>query len=98
MSKHTSGLWKFGDNSKYFKTNPFNVYVRGGGVHSATIANIPRRQTIPEAEARANARLIAAAPELLEALEEVIRGVPDTWEGVQKAKVALAKAQGENND
>jgi hypothetical protein len=44
----------------------------------------------------ANARLIAAAPDLLEALEFVIRGVPDTWEGVQKARAAIAKATGEN--
>ena len=95
MHKHTPGPWKFGDNSKHFKTNPFNVYVQGGGVHSASIANIPFKRTIPEAEARANAMLIAAAPELLEALEEIIRGVPDTWDGVQKAKTALAKAKGE---
>ena len=97
MNKHTPGPWKFGDNSKHFKTNPFNVYVQGGGVHSASIANIPFRRTIPESEARANAKLIAAAPELLEALEAVIRGVPDTWEGVQKAREVIAKAKGENN-
>lgn len=41
-----------------------------------------------------NARLVAAAPDLLEALEFVIRGVPDTWEGVQKARAAIAKATG----
>jgi hypothetical protein len=39
--------------------------------------------------------LAAAAPDLLEALEFVIRGVPDTWEGVQKARAAIAKARGE---
>lgn len=33
--------------------------------------------------------------ELLEALEFVIRGIPDTWEGVQKARAAIAKATGE---
>ena len=34
--------------------------------------------------------------ELVEALSVVIRGVPDTWEGVQKAKAVLNKAK-ENN-
>ena len=32
--------------------------------------------------------------ELLEALKFVIRGVPDTWEGVQKARAAIAKTEG----
>lgn len=31
---------------------------------------------------------------LVEALEYVIRGVPKTWEGVQKARAAIAKATG----
>ena len=39
-------------------------------------------------------KLAAAAPDLLEALEFIIRGVPDTWEGVQKARAAIAKATG----
>ena len=38
--------------------------------------------------------LIAAAPDLLEALKNVIRGVPDTWDGVIKARAAIAKAEG----
>ena len=33
--------------------------------------------------------------ELVEALRVVIRGVPDTWDGVKQAKAVLAKAQGE---
>ncbi len=49
--------------------------------------------TVCEVSYRPNARLIAAAPELLEALEFVIRGVPDTWDGVQKARAAIAKAK-----
>jgi len=43
-------------------------------------------------------RLHEVNAELVEALSAVIRGVPDTWEGVQKAKAALRKATGENND
>jgi hypothetical protein len=41
-----------------------------------------------------DARLIAAAPDLLEALKNVIRGVPDTWDGVIKARAAIKKAEG----
>jgi hypothetical protein len=43
-------------------------------------------------------RLHEVNVELVEALSVVIRGVPDTWDGVKQAKAALAKAQGENND
>ena len=34
---------------------------------------------------------------LVEALSAVIRGVPDTWEGVQKAKVVIDKSKEKNN-
>ncbi len=95
MNKHTPGPWKFRDDSKFFKTNPFSVYIQGGGVHSAAIANIPRKQTIPEEEARANALLIAAAPDLLEALKfaQSIIGHPDDA-GSQMIAAAIAKATG----
>jgi hypothetical protein len=42
-------------------------------------------------------RLYALNAELVEALQAVIRGVPDTWEGVVRAKAVLRKAQGDNN-
>lgn len=94
MHKHTPAPWVFSDNSANWKTNPYSITCRGkSGVHSTTIANIPARASFADVERRANAMLIAAAPELLEALEEIIRGVPDTWDGVQKAKTALAKAK-----
>ena len=43
-------------------------------------------------------RLHEVNAELVEALRAVIRGVPDTWEGVVKAKAALAKVDGVEND
>lgn len=54
---------------------------------------------------KANARLIAAAPELLEALRDVIGWVPGAiWhtgeptESVNRARAAIAKATGESHD
>lgn len=58
-------------------------------------------QSIDAAEARANARLIAAAPDLLEALEEAIRDHDDFEDGrlsgntVATMYAAIAKAKGE---
>ena len=43
-------------------------------------------------------RLHEVNTELVEALSYVIRGVPDTWEGVQKAKEVLDKAKEQNNE
>ena len=42
-------------------------------------------------------RLHEVNAELVEALRVVIRGVPDTWDGVQKAKVVLDKAKESNH-
>jgi hypothetical protein len=42
-------------------------------------------------------RLHEVNAELVEALQAVIRGVPDTWEGVVRAKAVLRKSQGDNN-
>lgn len=90
MNKHTPGPWKFRDASEAFKTNPFSVYIQGRGVHSAAIANIPRKQTIPEEEARANALLIAAAPDLLAALQGLLKGI---FDGPDEANAAMLVAQ-----
>jgi hypothetical protein len=38
--------------------------------------------------------LTAQRDALLEALKFVIRGVPDTWEGVQKARAAIKMVEG----
>ena len=42
-------------------------------------------------------RLHEVNAELVEALRVVVRGVPDTWDGVKQAKEAIAKSQGKNN-
>lgn len=40
-------------------------------------------------------RLHEVNEELVEALRVVVRGVPDTWQGVKQAYIAIAKATGE---
>ena len=56
---------------------------------------IPSIQCLEEAAAELR-RLHEVNAELVEALRVVTRGVPDTWEGVQKAKVVLDKAKESN--
>jgi hypothetical protein len=97
--QHTKETWRYNENS-YWKTHPFSISVRKRGVNSAVVANIPVRATIPPEEQKANARLISAAPDLLEALQEVI----DAADGggwaqldpmLSKQRAALKKARGE---
>lgn len=100
MRKHTQLKWKLSINP-HWKTNPFSVIVQGGGVHSTTIANIPSRRTIPMLEQEANARLITAAPDLLDALVTMPQGMSSTdqewWDWIDKARSAINKATGESN-
>ena len=62
MTKHTPGPW-----------NVTKLYVRkqDGGL-GASINDLWQKQKTPKAEMDANARLIAAAPDLLAALEELL--------------------------
>ena len=98
MRAYTKEKWALSHNTNW-KTNPFSIVVQGKyGVHSTTIANIPTRMTIPPQEQQANARLLAAAPDLLEALEDMLACVYDeerddeTAEAVRKAQQAIRKA------
>lgn len=93
VNKHTPMEWRLNENNNW-KTNPFSITVRGRGVHSTTIANIPTRMTIPPQEQQANARLIAAAPDLLEFAKWVLSlKTGGMIEG--RARAAIAKATGE---
>jgi hypothetical protein len=100
MIKHTPGPWTYWNNIHYgWKTNPYSVTVQKPGVHSVTVANIPARQTISKDEARANAKLISAAPDLLDALQTMPQGPSNTdqewWDWIDKARKAIDKATGE---
>lgn len=96
-TKHTPGPWVFGKTTRQDQ----RLILGGPGrkyVASVTVQQIPRPMGIAdESEREANARLITAAPEMLEALEELL-SLPNkqrpqqVWE---EARVAVAKARGE---
>jgi len=101
MNKHTPGPWMLCNNIHYgWKTNPFSVCVSKKGVHGTAVANIPARQTISREEAQANARLISAAPDLLDCLLTMPQSIgysdQDYWDWIDKVNLALKKALGED--
>ena len=91
MSKHTPGPWKYGAELSS-RTGEwlisFDAGNRGRGIGIA--------ETRPgSGQEEANARLIAAAPELLEALEELLAETRINGAFADKARAAIAKARGE---
>ena len=95
MSKHTPGPWSFYDDSNDGKTN--RIEIVGWG---KTVARI--YHSVPE-EDLPNARLIAAAPDLLEALKmaqfqienQCDVGVDEWIACREKARAAIARVEGE---
>ena len=85
-SKHTKGPWVVYDDSNEGKTNRLEIAARG-----KTVARI--YHSVPE-EDWPNARLIATAPDLLEALQTMLKH-PDTMTAKLVAQAAIAKATGE---
>jgi hypothetical protein len=110
--KHTSGEWRyeFAKWSKEAPTNGFIIQSNGKdicGLNVRTTAHIvPKNDafffvdnySIEPEEAEANAKLIAAAPELLEALEKCLdelgcyRLSEEAFPVIEKAKAAIKKA------
>jgi len=89
MSGHTPGPWKFGEYKNIY------AYDQGPLGRSRVVALAPAVELAGgRDEQRANARLIAAAPDLLEALTEYFEpsGSGPQWR--DKALAATAKATG----
>jgi hypothetical protein len=96
-AKHTKGPWSVRCN--YFSR--WEILYSGGVLAGISKHDDPASPP-PVNETEANARLIAAAPELLEALTEVIADlqfseVEQHANLVTMARAALAKATGESN-
>lgn len=94
-TSHTPGPW-----AQTYSKNPQIV----GTVSGKDIASTSARN-VPLAQSEANARLIAAAPEMLEALQTLVESL--TWEekrsgttysGLEDARAAIAKATGTDRD
>lgn len=96
MSKHTPGPWE----SKSAWLNPkdpmfYKADVVCGGIRIAQVAGVG------EEAANANARLISAAPKLLEALETLVKMFEqdhrdcEEWVQYKKARQAIKKAEKE---
>jgi hypothetical protein len=90
MSKHTLGPWRSVKGNSQMCDDGTTIYHRGNiGVYS---------DAEEHGDAEADARLIAAAPELLEQLEYIVNnisgdcpiGIDLSW-----AQAAIAKAKGE---
>ena len=101
MSKHTPGPWwlDHGDDVNLF--NHVGISAETHELLAQVVWRLDDDKSTPECEA--NARLIAAAPDLLEALETALYGwqrefeylAKRTPEWVTKARAAIAKATGE---
>ena len=110
-AKHTPGPWIVRDNGEGWVCPIIDSPSVGGGYY-ASIATATQRDPHPRegggistTTARANARLIAAAPDLLAALEKAVEhygkpggpwsvpSEPGTW--IADACAAIAKAKGE---
>ena len=95
MSRHTPGPWVIArmSHSQIYVTQPQDRPDRTPGYYAEV-----RRFTPNHDEVEANARLIAAAPDLLEALEDVVKQVlgaeADMWLDIKQARVAIARVKG----
>ena len=92
-SAHTPGPWQYGSGKL---SNSIQVYVGAQNIASVTMLNHYE-------PADANARLIAAAPDLLEALRALIKTADmywtedksTTWPALEESREAIAKAIGD---
>ena len=94
---HTPGLWLVADTTVYSLQSDGHVLVNRFSAHVQTGVGRDAQRT-PLAELEANARLMAEAPNLLAALQEVLPlaenwGHPD-HPGIAAARAAIARATG----
>lgn len=92
-TKHTKGPWHC------TKKHPRQISdARGFKIAKCLRLTKGSNFSMPEEEAQANAHLIAAAPELLEALKAVLDSLFESgrrdFEAEQRAEDAIAKAEG----
>lgn len=91
--KHTAGPW----HRNIPPASKYSVVFAGRNTHVAQVVS----SGLPNSEIEGNTDLIAAAPELLEALKALYNAAPasvpaqkDLWEALQLTRAAIAKAEG----
>ena len=93
MSNPTSGPWIYGQDG--FNLGNGVVYARHANGNPKDICTVRGWG----ADQQANVKLIAAAPDLLEALQEAVRWhesiIGESYFPIDAAKKAIAKARGE---
>jgi len=103
-TKHTPGPWRISGESATTVQADYRAINSEGGVLIATALGYPNSGYFPsDDEATANAALIAAAPELLEAAEGIVsrwdsplwKDQPHTGIFIDRLRAAIAKAKGE---
>lgn len=91
MLKYTPGEWSVSDKDCTGNIGDISIYTRtkyGNTLHIARIYNV-----LGEQETRANANLIAAAPDLLEALKVALQADPNQSNHDYYKRI-IAKAEG----
>ena len=78
MTQHTPGPWRAIWTNSFYTSSPDGLHINGSEQYIEEIANgtrvaSPQIYSRTDAEITANARLIAAAPELLKALKSLLR-------------------------
>ena len=101
-AQHTPGPWELGSKSRdtEFLDDEWEISICGANEIDCPLIAMVSNLSLSDDEADANACLIAAAPELLEALQSLVdmdvayqRG-PKVAEAVESARAAIAKATG----
>lgn len=91
-TKHTRGPWQADEFNNVYTSYVPADFATGSKPRRALVADV-RVSFRPSAESRANAKLIAAAPDLLEALRDMVSDHACLSEStIQFARAALKKA------
>ena len=106
MSKHTPGPWEVTRFGAIKSASPNTQVEYARGIGQPQIALVFVDDSRPEGERDANARVIAAAPDLLASLKEMLDkgegcaacgfGAPGCGCRYERARAAIAKAEGES--
>lgn len=99
--KHTEGPWFADARGRIWRRPPSDLYENGGGMAGdkpiAVVSDGWAGEGVTGYPVEDNARLIAAAPDLLEALQMLLE-FPNTGPATTTARAAIAKAIGAPND